>query len=57
MGPVIVVASERTELMLGAMEAGLDGRGARVVVDGVRRWFVASVEERCCEAVVVFILY
>jgi len=57
LGPVIVVASERTEVMLGAIEAGLEGRGARVVVDGVRRWFVESVEERCWEAVVVFILY
>ena len=44
-------------MMLGAIEAGLEGRGARVVVDGVRRWFVESVEERCWEAVVVFILY
>lgn len=43
--------------MLGAVEAGLDGREVGVVVDGVRSGFVKSVAGRCWEGGVVFIFY
>lgn len=51
-GAVIVVASDSTEVKLGAIEAGLDGREVGLVGVEVKWLTVESVEEGCREVVV-----